>query len=179
MAIYEIAEYDSCVIEGNQSKIDSRFKEVIKINWVYEKSALCYRNEGYAGIIKSGEDSFILKPKMPVENFCKLLNINHFNTFTDVPVKADSYNGIFEAVLRLYAEECLRLVRQGLYRCYEKKTEKLQFIRGRLNVEKAIRQPVSIYPECVYGELTTDNLHNVLYFMRYGSLCPSAWKTLI
>lgn len=117
-------------------------------------------SQGYVGHIPlSPEVALSLQPKVPLGNLFAMLeyayNLKSFR-FLEGWSHCNSLDDFYERLADVLARRILDRTRQGLYRAYIDKTERLTCLRGRLNLSHHIRRPWDIKPKCHYQEQTAD-----------------------
>jgi 5-methylcytosine-specific restriction enzyme subunit McrC len=115
---------------------------------------------GYVGHIPlSPEVALSLQPKVPLGNLFAMLeyayNLKSFR-FLEGWSHCHSLDDFYERLADILARRILDRTRQGLYRTYIDKTERLTFLRGRLDISHQICRPWDIKPKCHFQEQTAD-----------------------
>jgi 5-methylcytosine-specific restriction enzyme subunit McrC len=118
------------------------------------------KSEGQVGHIPlSPKISLSLQPKVSLGNLFAMLeyayNLKSFR-FLEGWSHCNSVNDFYERLADVLARRIFDRTRQGLYRAYINKTERLTCLRGRLNLAHQIRRPWDIKPTCHYQEQTAD-----------------------
>ena len=129
-------------------------------------------SQGYVGYIPLSPDLTLrLQPKVPLGNLFAMLeyayNLKSFH-FLDGHSQCHSLEDFYERLASILASRILDRIRQGLYRTYIPKTERLTCLRGRLDIPHQIRRPWDIKPKCHYQEQTADieDNHLLLWTLR-------------
>ncbi|WP_008314236.1 McrC family protein [Leptolyngbya sp. PCC 6406] len=117
-------------------------------------------SQGYVGHIPLSPDvSLRLQPKVPLGNLFAMLeyayNLKSFR-FLEGQSQCHNLEDFYERLASVLAGRILDRTRQGLYRTYIHKTERLTCLRGRLDIPHQIRRPWDIKPKCHYQEQTAD-----------------------
>ena len=117
-------------------------------------------SQGQVGYIPlSPEVALSLQPKVPLSNLFAMLeyayNLKSFR-FLEGQNHCDSISDFYERLADVLARRILDRTRQGLYRDYINKTERLSYLRGRLQLTHQICRPWDIKPKCHYQEQTSD-----------------------
>jgi len=117
-------------------------------------------SQGQVGQIPLSPDIFLsLQPKVPLSNLFAMLeyayNLRSFH-FLEGWSHCASLTDFYERLADILARRILDRTRQGLYRTYVDKTERLTCLRGRLNIPHQIRHPWDTKPKCHYQEQTND-----------------------
>lgn len=90
-------------------------------------------------------------------------NLKSFQ-FLDGLINCDSVEDFYNKFAYILAEKIIERCRKGLYRSYVPKTEKLTYVRGRVNVQEIIKKPWDIKLQCEYQEHTADIIDNQILF---------------
>ncbi len=126
-----------------------------KTDWQWQLTSL-----GWVGYIPvTPEIGLYLSPKVPLKNLFGMLEYAYrlkSIKFMDGLASCNSLNEFYEQIAKLLAKRVLGRGRKGFYRSYYAKNERLPYVCGRLNVQKAIRQPWDFNLECNYEEFTSD-----------------------
>lgn len=133
---------------------------------------------------------FALQPKIPLGNLFRMLeyayNLNSFH-WLDGLVNCHSLDEFYERLANILARQVLSRSRQGLYRSYLSQTQPLPYLRGRLDVQQALRSPGQVKLRCHYQEHTADVEENQILAWtlftigRSGRVLPTvrrAFRTL-
>lgn len=139
-----------------------------------------FTSQGWVGYIPLTEKfHFSLQPKVPLSNLFRMLeyayNLNQFKIL-DGMMDADSLIEFYERLANILAKRVLERSRKGFYRSYLNKIERLSYIRGRLNLKKAIQKPWRTDLVCHYEEHTPDIEENhilawTLFRIPQSGLC--------
>jgi len=145
-------------------------------------------SQGFVGHIPlSPEVALSLQPKVPLGNLFAMLeyayNLKSFRFLEDWS-HCNSLDDFYERLADILASRILDRTRQGLYRAYIDRTERLNCLRGRLNIPHQIRRPWNIKPQCHFQEQTADIEDNqiLLWTLRqithHGILRDSVSRTV-
>ncbi|MFM7407215.1 MAG: McrC family protein [Cuspidothrix sp.] len=124
--------------------------------------------KSWVGYIPVNAD-FALKinPKVPIKNLFRMLEyaykLKSFK-FLDGLINCDSVEDFYNKLAYMLANKIIERCRKGLYRSYVPKTEKLTYVRGRLNVQQIIKKPWDVKLQCEYQEHTADIIDNQILF---------------
>lgn len=196
MIIIELTEYQS--IDIARSKIDfniidrlqQRYSSQLKVNSHYKKGNDCWRftAQGWVGYIPVASDFGIrIKPKVPIKNLLAMLeyayNLKSFN-FLDGLIHCNTLEEFYNRLAQILVECILVKCRQGLYKTYISKKDKLSYIRGRLDIRETILKPWDIKLACHYNEQTQDIIDNqillwALYCISHSKICNQEVQTLV
>ncbi|MFQ5730168.1 MAG: McrC family protein [Waddliaceae bacterium] len=136
--------------------------------------------QGWVGYIPLNEQlGLSLQPKVELENLFRMLEyayrLKSFH-FLDGLIDCQSIEEFYERFANILARRVLDRGRKGFYHAYLPKTDQLPFVRGRMNIRKAIRTPWDVKPECHYEEHTADIDENqilawTLSIIAKGGIC--------
>ncbi|MDD2756172.1 MAG: restriction endonuclease [Methanothrix sp.] len=100
-----------------------------------------------------------LLPKVPIENIFRMLeyayDLQCFNLLKGL-IDCSSLEDFYDLLARLLAVQVLSRGRRGFYRDYQKRLEKLPFVRGRLDHRAASQRPWETRIACHFEEHTPD-----------------------
>jgi 5-methylcytosine-specific restriction enzyme subunit McrC len=172
--IIELQEYSPKFLSRNQltegiaEQIWNHYRNQVVIDFPSPKTDWQWRltAQGWIGYIPlSGELGLSLLPKVPLQNLFKMLEYAYSLKsikFLDGIFDCQSFNEFYEYLADILARQILNRSRKGFYKSYIQTSEKLPYIRGRLNLQDFIRSPWSVNPQCVYEEHTADIDENKL-----------------
>ena len=149
---------------------------------------------GYVGAIPLEEDLVLhLHPKTDVRNIFRMiayayqLDLNFYDTY----YQGETLPDLVDTLALILAERLLQRIRRGLYREYLHKIDRLDSLRGRLDLPRFIRSDWQSNLPCVFSEQTVDNQENqiicwTLYQLlrsqrlspEVGSRVRKAWRSL-
>jgi 5-methylcytosine-specific restriction enzyme subunit McrC len=152
----------SAISEDVGEIIFRQYKNQVDIEFPSPKTEWLWRlkSQGWVGYIPvTSELGLYLSPKVPLKNLFGMLEYAYrlkSLRFMDGMTSCSSLEEFYEQIAKLLAKCVLDRGRKGFYRGYYPKNEQLPYICGRLDIQKAIRQPWSINLECHYEEFTSD-----------------------
>lgn len=116
--------------------------------------------KGQVGYIPlSPEIALSLRPKVPIDNLFAMLeyayDLKSFR-FLEGRSQCHSLDDFYNRLADILARRILDRTRQGLHRSYIDKTERLTYLRGRLNIVRQIHRPWDVKLQCHYQEQTAD-----------------------
>ncbi len=116
--------------------------------------------QGWAGHIPlTPELHFALQPKIELGNLFRMLEyaykLKSFR-FLEGLVDCQSLAEFYERLANILALRVLDRERKGLYRAYLSQTDRLPYVRGRLDVWQSIQRPGQVKFKCRYEEQTAD-----------------------
>jgi 5-methylcytosine-specific restriction enzyme subunit McrC len=170
--IIELAEYEKKSFKSNEITYETainlyeKYQTYIDVDFPTPKTN--YRwylvAKGTVGYIPINSDLAIkINPKVPIKNLLGMLeyayNLKSFN-FLQGLVNCDSLEDFYNHLAYTLAEKILARCRKGLYRDYIPKTERLAYVRGRINLQQTIQKPWDVKLKCQYDEHTADVLEN-------------------
>lgn len=126
---------------------------------------------GWAGYIPLTPDlQFALQPKVALSNLFRMLEVAYRLDFNpgEGLVECRSLVEFYERLAALLARHVLDRSRRGLYRSYVPVSEALPYIRGRLDVQHALRRPGRVNQRCTYHNHTTDIEDNQILAWTLG-----------
>lgn len=116
--------------------------------------------KGRVGYIPlSPEVSLSLQPKVPIGNLLTMLeyayDLKSFR-FLEGQSQCKSLDDFYDRLADILARRIHDRTRQGLYRSYIDKTERLTCLRGRLNIARQIHRPWDVKLQCHHQEQTAN-----------------------
>lgn len=115
--------------------------------------------QGWVGYIPLTPQLHIaLRPKVPLENLFKMLEYAYSVDikFQKNLFRCRSLEEFYERLANVLAKRVLDRSSKGLYRAYIPETERLPYMRGRLDVNDMLRKPWQTNLKCHYEEHTAD-----------------------
>ncbi len=103
-----------------------------------------------------------LQPKVPLDNIFRMLEVAYRLDFKILEGLAGCHSlaDFYERLAHILARRTLNRGRQGFYRAYLPQTEQLPYVRGRIDVARAVRQPARSNLTCHTQEHTVDLADN-------------------
>lgn len=118
---------------------------------------------GYVGSIPLDNDLILhLHPKTPVGNIFRMIEYAYridFRLF-DSLYRCDTLPDLLDVLALILAERILLRIRRGLYRAYLPRNDRLETLRGRLDMPQFVRSDWRPDLPCRFGEQTVDNEEN-------------------
>ena len=116
--------------------------------------------QGWVGQIPVSEGLRIaLKPKVPVENLFRMLeyayNLKSFHIL-EGEIDSQTLEDLYERLANILARRVLDRGSKGFHRSYVAETDRLPYLRGRMDVQQAIRRPWDVALLCHYEDHTAD-----------------------
>ena len=116
--------------------------------------------QGFVGYLPlTSQVGLRLLPKVPIENIFRMLeyayDLQSFSLLEGL-VDCSSLEDFYDRLARLLAVQVLSRGRRGFYRNYQKRSERLPFIRGRLDHRAACQRPWETRIACHFEEHTPD-----------------------
>lgn len=166
--IIELQEYSPKYLsrdeftEGMTEQIWNHYRSQVVVdvpspitNWQWRLTA-----QGWIGYIPlSAELGLSLLPKVPLQNLFKMLGYAYglkSIKFLDGIFQCKSLKEFYEYLAHILARQVLNRSRKGFYKSYIQTSEKLPFVRGRLNLQDFLKSPWSVNPLCQYEEHIAD-----------------------
>jgi 5-methylcytosine-specific restriction enzyme subunit McrC len=120
--------------------------------WTVEATA-------WVGILPLGPGhSLYIAPKVPIHNLFRMLEWAwgaNFQAFEGLE-ELTNLQDVYERLARILVLRVLDRLRRGLARSYQPATDRLPYLRGRLDVSAHLRSPESLTLPCRFEEQTTD-----------------------
>lgn len=104
-----------------------------------------------------------LRPKTPIGNVFRMLEYAYMlDSFKllDGTFQSATFAEFYEELANILAKRILDRGRKGFQRNYEPESDQLSFVRGRMDVDSAIRAPWKVNPTCHFHEHTADTEDN-------------------
>ncbi len=180
---YQLAEFPADAISAEVEEALFRdYADKIAVEAPSFKTGRKWRltSLGWVGYIPLGPDSGLsLRPKVPIGNLFRMLEYAYRLTsfkFLDGTFDARTLEDFYEQLANVLAKRVLDRGRKGFYRAYMPETDRLPYIRGRMDVARAIRTPWDSNTQCHYHEHTADTEENrllawTLYTIARSGLC--------
>ena len=136
----------------------------IKTNGQWQLTA-----QGYVGYLQTAGLRLTIQPKVALDNLFRMVETAYRLSFDFMEgvVGCGSLADFYERLALVLALRVLVRARQGFYRAYVTRRERLPFVRGRLDVAQMVSRPEQVNLACHYEELVTDVIENQLF---YGTL---------
>jgi len=183
----QLTEYQLKIFEKDEipepvgDKIYDNYAKKIEIDFPNRKTKDKWqlKSQGIVGHIPiTPEFHIIIQPKVPIANLFGMLEYAYkFNiNFQKELIKCEYLEQLYERLANILAEKIIERCCKGLYRDYLPKTEKLPYIRGRLDIRQAIQKPWEVQLKCHYNEQTSDIEDNqilawTLFIIGRSGLC--------
>lgn len=114
----------------------------------------------HVGAFVTPEVELLVRPKVPMHNLFQMLDVG------TVAIGREMFGfgadrSLLAAIAQLYARSVERAIGNGLVRSYQAEHERLQTLRGRVNIAAVVRRPGLPAPvPCDFDEYTADILEN-------------------
>ncbi|MEG4085319.1 5-methylcytosine restriction system specificity protein McrC [Microcoleus sp. POL10_C6] len=191
----ELTEYKSesferdFIPESVGQKIYQNYAKEIDIEFPNPKTKYKWelKSKGRVGNIPiTPEFNIFIRPKVPITNlfgmldYAYKLNIN----FPKGQIECESLEQVYERLANILAHKILERCRKGLYRDYLSKTERLAYIRGRVDLRSALQKPWDVKLKCHYNEQTGDIEDNqilawTLFIIGRSGLCRESVSSTV
>jgi 5-methylcytosine-specific restriction enzyme subunit McrC len=160
----------------NEGLSKNDIKKLIKLNnklkifnTNYHKSI---KAKQYVGVIKIKNITIQILPKIYKNENNKqkeaLTNLLYMLSYTNnLKIKENMANlakdnDLFEIYIYIFAKNLLKEIERGIYKDYNKKEDELNYLKGKLNINKQIKHNLTkkhkLY--CIYNEFSENNLIN-------------------
>ncbi|MBC8478045.1 restriction endonuclease [bacterium] len=137
------------------------------------------------GFIPLGAEKGIsIRPKIPMQNLFRMLeyayDLKSFKLLEGL-YECESLRDFYERIAVILAERLLLRARSGLYKSYQLEQDDLSYIRGRIDINSFIRNPVKTVTPCTFEEHTADIVDNQIvawsiYTALRSGICGT-WST--
>jgi len=142
--------------------------------------------QGWVGQIPLDEEVVLaLAPKVEVKNLFRMLEyayqLRSFR-FLDGLIGSQSLADVYDRLASILARRILDRARKGFYRAYLARTDRLPYVRGRIDVPAIVRRPDAIDLTCYYHDCTADVEENrilawTLFVIARTDLCRDSTLT--
>jgi 5-methylcytosine-specific restriction enzyme subunit McrC len=136
--------------------------------------------KGYVGYLPFSGGVIEIVPKVSVSNLFGMLDVAYglksfhvLEGLTDTSSLSDFYSRLAS----ILARRVLSRSRKGLYRTYRAESSSLAFIRGRIDVQESLRNPLDPALTCRYEDHTTDVEENRLILWTLSTILRSGLCT--
>lgn len=193
--IIELKEYllatfeQDSIPESVGQKIYHNYAKEIDIEFPNFKTKYQWylKSKGRVGNIPiTPEFHIAIRPKVPINNLFGMLDYayNLKINFPQGQIKCQFLEQIYETLANILAHKILERCRKGLYRDYLSKTERLAYIRGRVDLRSALQKPWDVKLKCHYNEQTGDIEDNqilawTLFIIGRSSLCGESVSSTV
>jgi 5-methylcytosine-specific restriction enzyme subunit McrC len=175
MLIITLKEYQSQEIPRElisydlKEKLCREYSKQIEVSLIADRKGDHWRikAQGYVGYIQVSPDfAIFIEPKAPIKNVLAMLEYTpEFKGFKFPKlVNCHTLQDFLNSLATLLANQVLEKCRRGLYRSYISQNANLEYVRGRIDIPKAIQKPWQIKIPCQYQENTHDNEDNQIIF---------------
>lgn len=164
----ELTEYDPVLLERDLLPMEAgellwrRFGTQVSVEFPSPKTESKWRltSEGWVGHIPLTEGlTLALRPKVPLANLFRMweyaYRLRSFR-FLEGLTNVRSLEEFFDQLANVLARRVLDRGRKGFYRAYIHKEELLPFVRGRLDLRRALQRPWELHLKCEFDEHTPD-----------------------
>ncbi|MEG4426617.1 MULTISPECIES: 5-methylcytosine restriction system specificity protein McrC [unclassified Microcoleus] len=193
--IIELTEYKSesferdFIPESVGDKICDNYANEIEIEFPTRKTKDQWKltSKGRVGNIPiTPEFHIIIRPKVRINDLFGMLDYayNLKIKFPQGSIQCQSLEQSYETLANILAQKILERCRKGLYRDYLSKTERLAYIRGRVDLRSALQKPWDVKLKCHYNEQTGDIEDNqilawTLFIIGRSGLCRESVSSTV
>ena len=193
--IIELTEYQLATFEQDSipqsvgQKIHNNYDKEIDIEFPNFKTKYQWhlKSKGRVGNIPiTPEFHIAIRPKVPINNLFGMLDYayNLKIKFPQGSIQCQSLEQSYERLANILAQKILERCRKGLYRDYLSKTERLAYIRGRVDLRSALQKPWDVKLKCHYNEQTGDIEDNqilawTLFIIGRSGLCRESVSSTV
>ncbi|MGB7711229.1 MAG: restriction endonuclease, partial [Microcoleus sp.] len=132
------------------------------------------------------EFHIFIRPKVPINNIFGMLEYAYKLKikFPQGQIQCQFLEQAYERLANILAQKILERCRKGLYRDYLSKTERLAYIRGRVDLRSALQKPWDVKLKCHYNEQTSDIEDNqilawTLFIIGRSGLCGESVSSTV
>jgi len=187
---YQLATFDKGLIpESVGQKIYHNYAKEIEIEFPNFKTKYQWhlKSKGRVGNIPITPEFYIaIRPKVSINNLFGMIDYA-YNLKIKLPqgsIQCQSLQESYERLANILAQKILERCRKGLYRDYLSKTEKLAYIRGRVDLRSALQKPWDVKLKCHYNEQTGDIednqiLASTLFIIGRSGLCRESVSSTV
>jgi 5-methylcytosine-specific restriction enzyme subunit McrC len=187
---YELRILDRDLIpESVGKKIHHNYAKEIEIEFPNPKTQDKWhlKSKGRVGNIPiTPEFCIIIHPKVRIANLFGMLEYayNLKIKFPQGSIQCQFLEQSYERLANILAQKILERCRKGLYRDYLSKTERLVYIRGRVDLRSALQKPWDVKLKCHYNEQTGDIEDNqilawTLFIIGRSGLCGESVSSTV
>lgn len=187
---YQLATFDQDSIpESVGQKIYHNYAKEIEIEFPNFGTGYKWRlkSKGRVGNIPiTPEFHIAIRPKVPINNLFGMLEYAYKLKIKFPPgsIQCQSLEQSYDRLAEKLAQKILERCRKGLYRDYLSKTERLAYIRGRVDLRSALQKPWDVKLKCHYNEQTGDIEDNqilawTLFIIGRSGLCREAVSSTV
>ncbi|MEG3922035.1 restriction endonuclease [Microcoleus sp. T3_A4] len=193
--IIELKEYLLATFEQDSipqsvgQKIYHNYAKEIEIEFPNFKTKYQWhlKSKGRVGNIPiTPEFHIAIRPKVPINNLFGMIDYayNLKIKFPQGSIQCQSLEESYEKLANILAHKILERCRKGLYRDYLPKTERLAYIRGRVDLRSALQKPWDVKLKCHYNEQTGDIEDNqilawTLFIIGRSGLCRESVSSTV
>lgn len=116
----------------------------------------------HVGVFVTPEVELLVRPKVPMHNFFLMLDVGlPAGAFDRSTFAFGTDRSLLASIAQLYARAVEQTVGNGLMRSYRPEHDRLQTLRGRINIGAIVRRPAMAAPvPCDFDEYTADIFEN-------------------
>lgn len=172
MRKYELTEYvplklgRGCIAEREGEQIWREYGRQVDVQFPTPKTKHEWQfiSEGWVGYIPISPDlSFALKPKVELRNLFHMLEYAYkLKSLKFLPdlMACDSLSAFYQQLAKILARRVFDRGRKGFYHTYIDHSDRLPYIRGRMDVATLARSPWRAHLWCHYQNHTPDVTEN-------------------
>ncbi|MEG4520229.1 MULTISPECIES: 5-methylcytosine restriction system specificity protein McrC [unclassified Microcoleus] len=185
---YQLATFERDFIpESVGQKIHKNYAKEIEIEFPNFKTQYQWhlKSKRRVGTIPiTPEFHIAIRPKVPINNLFGMLDYAYQIKFLQGSIQCQSLEESYEGLADELAQKILERCRKGLYRDYLSKTERLAYIRGRVDLRSALQKPWDVKLKCHYNEQTGDIEDNqilawTLFIIGRSGLCRESVSSTV
>lgn len=160
---YETIALDRHILTDEDGLLlNERYRAQIAVDWPTPLTNHQWRltAQGWGGYIPLRPSlAFRLQPKIPLRNLFGMWEYAYrMKGFKFLEGMADvaSLDAFYEQLANVLAKQVLDRARKGFYRAYISQSERLPYVRGRVDAYQATRRPWDVRLPCHFEEHTAD-----------------------
>jgi 5-methylcytosine-specific restriction enzyme subunit McrC len=115
---------------------------------------------GYVGFIPVSEEfNLSIQPKVPLKNLFGMWEYAYqLDKIIDKEdlYSAESISDFHSKLANILAKRVINRSRKGFYRAYLSRTQKMSYLKGRLELKNLINRPWDVNLRCTFDEITAD-----------------------
>lgn len=185
----KLAEYVPALVprselaEATAEYLWEHYRDQVRVEWPSPRTDKKWRltPQGWVGYIPTGpETGIMLQPKVPISNLFRMLDYAYDLAsfrFLEGSLETEAVDDLFERLAQALAERIHARTRQGIFRGYARQERELPYVRGRVNVARAVDRPWDVRFSCTYRQHTADLPDNQILLYTLHLLTRSGLRS--
>ncbi|MDZ7698526.1 MAG: restriction endonuclease [Deltaproteobacteria bacterium] len=170
--VIRIQEYDPSFLPADTMTLTfgeqlwRTFGKYLSVEFPNPKTDMQWKlcSQGWVGHIPLSDELVLyLVPKTSIGNLFRMLewayNLESFHIFEGL-TSSSSLDDVYQRLAKILARRVLDRGRKGLYREYQREKERLPYLRGRVDMGRAMLRPWQATFPCRYEDHNADNEDN-------------------